>query len=137
MVPGYTGVIPKGQHYFGCRYALASRHAIDDFQRDQSQLHKQSMEMRRTAELQRDPALRGSMTSSQHTTPLMARSEYPETYVTDFARQHTESAFLLPPGHPDKRLATKLANRTLVTSTEWNVYILENSFVPICLNKPK
>ena len=103
MVPGYTGVIPKGQHYFGCRYALASRHAIDDFQRDQTHLHQQAVDMRRTADLQRDPTLRASMTSSHHTTPLMSMSQYPEPYVTDFARQHTESAFLLPPGHPDKR----------------------------------
>ncbi|XP_033642971.1 protein FAM166B-like [Asterias rubens] len=35
MVPGYTGYIPKGEHYFGDRYAENSRNAIAEFERDQ------------------------------------------------------------------------------------------------------
>ena len=32
MVPGYTGFIPKAQHYFGKRYAEGCLNSISDFQ---------------------------------------------------------------------------------------------------------
>ena len=35
MVPGYTGFIPKSQHYFGKRYAENCVNAISDFESDQ------------------------------------------------------------------------------------------------------
>lgn len=35
MVPGYTGFIPKAQHYFGKRYAEGCLNSISDFQDDQ------------------------------------------------------------------------------------------------------
>ncbi|KAK3087733.1 hypothetical protein FSP39_009858 [Pinctada imbricata] len=35
MVPGYTGFIPKSQHFFGKRYAMNCQSAIADFESDQ------------------------------------------------------------------------------------------------------
>lgn len=36
MVPGYTGFIPKSQHYFGKRYAEGCINSVSDFQDDQN-----------------------------------------------------------------------------------------------------
>ncbi|KAK3735228.1 hypothetical protein QZH41_008427, partial [Actinostola sp. cb2023] len=46
MVPGYTGYIPKSEHYFGNSYAETSRSAIASFQNDQLEHNTNTTDLR-------------------------------------------------------------------------------------------
>ncbi|XP_076454599.1 ciliary microtubule inner protein 2B-like [Babylonia areolata] len=46
MVPGYTGFIPRSQHFFGYRYANVCRNSVSDFEFDQRKHQAKQQEMR-------------------------------------------------------------------------------------------
>lgn len=52
MVPGYSGCIPKSQHYFGIRYAETSQQAISSFECEQERMQAKRKEL---TTLQNDP----------------------------------------------------------------------------------
>ncbi|XP_038045614.1 protein FAM166B-like [Patiria miniata] len=52
MVPGYTGYIPKGEHYFGDRYAENCRNAIAEFEQDQRSHQAKTTAMQRVRHIQ-------------------------------------------------------------------------------------
>jgi len=80
MVPGYTGFIPRSQHFFGNRYANVSRHSISDFEYDQRR-HKSKMDELRLIEAAQSGKAQGCDPNSLppiHTklqTPLKAQAE--------------------------------------------------------------
>ncbi|XP_070531586.1 ciliary microtubule inner protein 2B-like [Ptychodera flava] len=87
MVPGYTGYIPKGQHYFGTRYADSSLNAISDFERDQ-RAHSQKMdELRMINAIQSgrmsDPTSKKLLTA-RYPSPLKAVSPTAKPYSSKF-----------------------------------------------------
>lgn len=98
MVPGYTGFIPKSQHYYGNRYALNSRNAIIDFETDQN-MHKNKMnELKLTTALQNGKMVPAGNTPklpeiySKYVTPLQPIAKEPQPYVS----KHTVSQPLSP-----------------------------------------
>nr|XP_054769700.1 protein FAM166B-like [Lytechinus pictus] len=52
MVPGYTGYIPKSQHYYGNRYAEGCRDAIASFEQDQQGEKKKKNNMKTVQQVQ-------------------------------------------------------------------------------------
>ena len=96
MVPGYTGFIPKSQHYFGKRYAKSCKHAIAGFEQDQ-QRHTTKI-----ADLSKPAA----PTEGKVNPPLhpIARSAKP--YIPKNSPQHTMSPFFMENSNPDKRFVS-------------------------------
>ena len=97
-----TGFIPKGQNYFGCRYAKSSRYAVKSFESDQ-QLHQSKLdELQTLSKQQGNDSERKTATIAQNTTPLMPIAEKPKPFLPSYSKKHSTSPFVLPYGHPDK-----------------------------------
>ncbi|XP_061184601.1 ciliary microtubule inner protein 2B-like [Saccostrea echinata] len=101
MVPGYTGFIPKGQHYFGKRYALNSRNAIIDFEIDQ-QAHQHKMnELKLTTAIQSGSPVAPGISqklpeiSSRYMTPLQPIAREPKPFVSKHAISQPLSPYYL------------------------------------------
>jgi len=87
MVPGYTGFIPRSQHFFGNRYANVCRNSVSDFEFDQ---HKSKSKTREMAII--DAAQQGKMQGadpnslppihSKHVTPLKQCAEKADQFVS-------------------------------------------------------
>ncbi|KXJ09194.1 protein FAM166B [Exaiptasia diaphana] len=109
MVPGYTGYIPKSEHYFGNSYAETSRSAIASFQKDQVGHHKKTTDLRTIADLQQGkqvlPGLMSESTrvASKYKVPLKPIG-VPQQYYSKKAMQHSLSPFALSNGDPKKFL---------------------------------
>ncbi|XP_022326653.2 ciliary microtubule inner protein 2B-like [Crassostrea virginica] len=108
MVPGYTGFIPKSQHYYGNRYALNCRNAIVDFETDQ-QMHKDKMnELKLTAALQTGRSIPSSNTPrlpeihSKYLTPLQPIAREPQPYVSKQTVSQSLSPYYLSNEDPQK-----------------------------------
>lgn len=102
MIPGYTGFIPKGQNYFGCRYAESSRYAINSFENDQQRCQAKMDELQTLSQQQENDDERKNFTIAQNTTPLMPIAEKPQPFLPAYSKRHSTSPFALPYGHPDK-----------------------------------
>ncbi|XP_067662218.1 ciliary microtubule inner protein 2B-like [Haliotis asinina] len=106
MVPGYTGFIPKGEHYFGTRYAEVCRNSICDFELDH-RAHKgkmqeltdlEALQTGRAPRTKRDlPPLK---TKQLH--PLKAIAAEPEPYLSPSAVQPKMSPFYMSNDDPNK-----------------------------------
>ncbi|XP_071096287.1 ciliary microtubule inner protein 2B-like [Haliotis cracherodii] len=106
MVPGYTGFIPKGQHYFGTRYAEGCRNSICDFELDrrtykgkmQELTDLEALQTGRTPRTQRDlPPLK---TKQVH--PLKSIAAQPEPYQSPNVVKHMLSPFEMNNADPNK-----------------------------------
>lgn len=119
MIPGYTGsmyivqivhfiaflltgFIPKGQNYFGCRYAESSRYAINSFENDQRRCQSKMDELQTLSQQQEDDSQRKDFTTAQNTTPLMPIAEKAKPFLPAYSKKHSTSPFALPYGHRDK-----------------------------------
>ncbi|KAK3711165.1 hypothetical protein QZH41_018515, partial [Actinostola sp. cb2023] len=111
MVPGYTGYIPKSEHYFGNSYAETSRSAIASFQNDQLEHNTNTTDLRTIADLQRGkdvlPELISAKTrvASKYTVPLKSIG-MPQQYYSKKAMQHSLSPFVLSNDDPQKVFMT-------------------------------
>lgn len=107
MVPGYTGFIPRSQHYFGNRYAINCRSAITDFEFDHRLHNEKLQDLKLTAELQQGkvldkdgkpmPAIR-----SRYFTPLTAVAKEPKPYISANSFQHSKSPYYMDNDNPNK-----------------------------------
>ena len=70
-----TGFIPKGQNYFGCRYAESSRYAVKSFESDQQNYQSKMDELQTLSQQQGNDGARQNFTIAQNTTPLMPIAE--------------------------------------------------------------
>jgi len=87
MVPGYTGFIPKSQHYFGKRYAENCVNAISDFEGAQRQHSSKIDELRLTEALQSGKIAPESCAAlpplkTPHKTPLRATTAEVKPYIS-------------------------------------------------------
>ena len=112
VLPGF---IPKGEHYFGKRYADTCLSAIADFQTDQNSNRKKKQELRSIADLQsgrtvpRDVLPQDTQLMTKHKTPLKAIAEKPKEYYNIREEQHSLSPYIMPNDHPQKyRMSGKL-----------------------------
>lgn len=100
MVPGYTGFIPKSEHYFGKRYAENCGNAISDFENDQRK-HNKELQMLKTL----DALQSGKMEphnvdelppiSTRYRTPLQPIAKEPKPYISPYAPQHSTSPYFM------------------------------------------
>ncbi|WAR30696.1 F166B-like protein [Mya arenaria] len=75
MIPGYTGFIPRAEHFFGKRYAVNCKGAISDFERDHRTQLRNAEELRLTEAVQSGKIDKNAVPSlppihSRHITPL-------------------------------------------------------------------
>ncbi|KAK6195320.1 hypothetical protein SNE40_000777 [Patella caerulea] len=73
MVPGYTGFIPKSQHYFGNRYTVNCRNSIADFEFDHRRHADKIKQLKVIADVQTgksDATSELPPLKSRHITPL-------------------------------------------------------------------
>ena len=96
------GFIPKGQHYFGCRYAESSRYAIGSFENDQQSCQSKMDELQMLSRQQQNESERKNFTTAQNTTPLMPIAEKAKPFLPAYSKKHSTSPFALPYSHPDK-----------------------------------
>ena len=97
-----TGFIPKGQNYFGCRYAESSRYAIKSFEGDQQLYQSKMDELQTLSQQQENDSKRKNHTIAQNTTPLMPIAEKAKPFLPAYSKKHSTSPFALPYGHPSK-----------------------------------
>ncbi|ESP04526.1 hypothetical protein LOTGIDRAFT_237357 [Lottia gigantea] len=87
MVPGYTGFIPKSQHYFGNRYAVNCRNSIADFEFDHQKHDQKLRELKVIGDVQT-----GKLLPSPELPPIKSR------YVTPLKRVTIEPVSARVPG---------------------------------------
>ena len=103
-----TGFIPKGEHYFGKRYADTCLSAIADFQTDQNRHRKKTQDLRTIADLQsgkpvaREALSQDTQLTAMYKTPLRPIAEKPKEYYNIREEQHSLSPYTMPNDHPHK-----------------------------------
>ncbi|XP_013382161.1 protein FAM166B [Lingula anatina] len=100
MVPGYTGFIPKSEHYFGKRYAENCSNAISDFENDQRTYNRKAQELRVIDALQSgkmDPSNVDKLPTltAHHRTPLRAVAAEAKPYISPNAHHHSMSPYYM------------------------------------------
>lgn len=110
MVPGYTGFIPKSQHYFGKRYAENCTNAISDFEGAQRGNSHKIRQLRMTEALQsgkilpkdtKDTAM--PEITAKYPTPLKPISKKAQPFISQSTPQHTRSPYFMENDNKDKR----------------------------------
>lgn len=108
MIPGYTGFIPRSEHYFGKRYAETCKSAITDFEVDQRDYDSKLKNMKLTEVMQQGkqvtdedgkpmPAIR-----SRYFTPLKPVASEVKPYISKSKLQQPKSPFYMANGNPRK-----------------------------------
>jgi len=110
MVPGYTGFIPKSQHYFGKRYAVNSINAISDFEGEQRGHSKKIRQLRMTEALQSGKILPKDTKdtpmpeiTAKYSTPLKPISRKAQPFISQSTPQHTRSPYFMENDNQHKR----------------------------------
>ena len=92
------GYIPKGQHYFGERYAIFSEDAISHMEIDQQAYVDQQTRLRTAI---KDQCMNGLSGNSQRKLPLQARSKKTKMYFPNVI-QHSLSPYTYSNDDPRK-----------------------------------
>eukprot|EP00057_Strongylocentrotus_purpuratus_P012709 XP_011667183.1 PREDICTED: protein FAM166B-like [Strongylocentrotus purpuratus] len=109
MVPGYTGYIPKSQHYYGNRYAEECREAIATFEQDQQAERKKRNTMKTVQQVQSGklkPSKLPEETSVCRTCPLRKLPEVKPVrfnYASANEKQHYMSPYYMKDENPQKK----------------------------------
>lgn len=101
MIPGYTGYIPKGQHYFGSRYAEICQSAIADFESYQRSYSGKCQEMRTVSAMQSTPSA-PECTLVKQPVPLKPKLDSSMPYLSPWALQHSISPHYMSQNDPKK-----------------------------------
>ncbi|XP_063424057.1 ciliary microtubule inner protein 2B-like [Mytilus trossulus] len=108
MIPGYTGFIPRSEHYFGKRYAETCKSAIADFEVDQKDYDSKLKDLKITEVMQQGKEVKGqdgkSMPAirSRYFTPLKPVASEAKPYISKSKLQHSKSPFYMANGNPQK-----------------------------------
>ncbi|CAH1786661.1 unnamed protein product [Owenia fusiformis] len=107
MVPGYTGYIPKGQHYFGSRYAENSLNAQSDFELSRRKRSEDRQELRDIASIQSgrmkvDKTTNPKLLSVKFPSPLKAIAKDAKPYISQNAFQPAMSPYYMDNSNPQK-----------------------------------
>ncbi|XP_072015927.1 ciliary microtubule inner protein 2B-like [Amphiura filiformis] len=107
MVPGYTGYIPKGQHYYGDRYAEIALNAISDFEKDQIDHSAKISSMRRIRYIQEGKVKpteeeKKRQWAPMKTVPLKPISNAWTIYRSPYEKQYSTSPYFMRDDNPRK-----------------------------------
>lgn len=107
VIPGYTGFIPKSQHFIAKTYAEISKEAVADFHRDQDKEEKQQQELALISKLQtgrQQPHCESEkqLIKSKYMTPLPALSKRAAPFYSSSAFQSHESPYCMEDENPQK-----------------------------------
>uniref|UniRef100_H2YCH3 Ciliary microtubule inner protein 2B n=1 Tax=Ciona savignyi TaxID=51511 RepID=H2YCH3_CIOSA len=85
MVPGYTGYIPKRQHYFSNTYGEVCRSALSHHESEQDEIKEKQIQLKRVLSLQTGSSspttqYEKSLLQTRHQTPLPPHRAEPERY---------------------------------------------------------
>lgn len=150
MVPGYTGYVPKGQHYYGERYACFSRNAIAHMECAQQQYENKQQNLRNTIQNQYRDGNEGSSGIKVPLRPIIEKTKMyfpkgkqhslsPYTYGNDDPRKYMMSGYtgfvpcsrgLIGMGYP------KYTNKALCNFTNRIIETKTNAKLPIVIKRP-
>ncbi|XP_053557006.1 protein FAM166B [Bombina bombina] len=106
MIPGYTGFIPRSQHFFAKTYAETSKDAISNFMKEQRthESLEQSTSHRLQSGQQQGPQAEqeNKLITAKYRTPLPALSKEPAPYVSQKAPQPDISPYYMNDENPYK-----------------------------------
>jgi len=150
MVPGYTGYIPKGQHYYGERYAGFSRNAIAHMECAQQQYDQKQQNLRNVIKSQyHDEDGKGGVKL-----PLRPIVEKTKMYFPKDGKQHSLSPYTYGNADPRKYMMSgytgfvpcsrgligmgypKYTNRALCDFTDQYIATKTNAKLPIVIKRP-
>lgn len=108
MVPGYTGFIPRSEHYFGKRYAVNCKGAISDFEGDHRKQKQNADELRLSEAVQSGKIDKNAVPNlppirSRYITPLKSISADAKPYITPSTVRSAESPFYMADNNEMKR----------------------------------
>lgn len=100
MIPGYTGFIPRSEHFFGKRYAMNCHGAISDFERDHRNHKQNADELRLTEAMQSGKIDKNSVPNlppirSKYITPLKSVAAEAKPYISRSMVKSAESPFYM------------------------------------------
>lgn len=149
MVPGYTGYIPKGQHYYGERYAGFSRNAIAHMEHAQQQYDQKQQNLHNVIKSQYHEKDR----NGGHKVPLRPIVEKTKMYFPK-GKQHSLSPYTYNNADPRKYMMSgytgfvpcsrgligmgypKYTNKALCDFTTQYIETKTNAKLPIVINRP-
>lgn len=107
MVPGYTGFVPKNQHYFGKRYAENCMNAASDFENDQRKHNQKIQDLRTIEAIQSGRVVPKEgqnlpQISTRHKTPLVPIAKEPRPYISRSSPPHTMSPYYMGNDNSEK-----------------------------------
>ncbi|XP_052790282.1 protein FAM166B-like [Mya arenaria] len=108
MIPGYTGFIPRAEHFFGKRYAVNCKGAISDFERDHRTQLRNAEELRLTEAVQSGKIDKNAVPSlppihSRHITPLKPIAASAKPYISANPSKSAESPYYMANENEMKR----------------------------------
>lgn len=153
MVPGYTGYIPKGQHYYGERYAGFSRNAIAHMEHAQQQYDQKQQNLRKVIRSQYCDREDNADSSSRFVLPLQPILEKTKMYFPK-GKQHSLSPYTYGNADPRKYMMSgytgfvpcsrgligmgypKYTNKALCDFTTCYIETKTNAKLPIVIKRP-
>lgn len=108
MVPGYTGFIPRSEHFFGKRYAVNCKGAITDFEGDHRKHKQNAEELRLTEAIQSGKLDKTAVPNlppirSRYITPLKQTAAEAKPYISPSMVRSAESPFYMADDNEMKR----------------------------------
>jgi len=108
MIPGYTGFIPRAEHYFGNRYAVNCKGAISDFETDHRNHKMNADEMRVTEAVQSGKIDKSAIPNlppikTKYITPLKSIAPDAKPYTSPSMVKSAESPFYMTNDNEMKR----------------------------------
>lgn len=108
MVPGYTGFIPRAEHYFGNRYAINCKGAISSFEHDHRKHKMRGEELKQYDALQSGKIDSTAVPNlppiqSRYMTPLQAIATDAKPYISPNMTKSAESPFYMDNNDDMKR----------------------------------
>ncbi|KAL4218733.1 hypothetical protein ACF0H5_021321 [Mactra antiquata] len=108
MIPGYTGFIPRAEHFFGKRYAVNCHGAISDFERDHRKHKSNADELRlseaiQSGKIDKDAVPNLPPIRSKYITPLKPVSAEAKPYISRSMVKSAESPFYMANDNEMKR----------------------------------
>ncbi|XP_065647322.1 ciliary microtubule inner protein 2B isoform X2 [Hydra vulgaris] len=141
MVSGYTGYIPKGQHYFGERYALFSRNAILHMEEERQRIDTSLNNLHNTVKCS-TPMKPITDKKMMYFPKVLQHSLSPYTLSNNDPRKHMMSGYtgfvprsreIIGSGYPK---ITNLALRHFANQCATNKILSEIASEPLSFEKP-
>lgn len=108
MIPGYTGFIPRSEHFYGKRYAVNCLGAISDFESDNRKYKQNADQMRLVEAVQSGKIDKTAVPNlppirSRYITPLKSVATDAKPYISPSMTRSAESPFYMANDNEMKR----------------------------------